>query len=380
MSNESDPFIYVTKPFLPDFIEFIDLASSIWDSSILTNNGPLHNELENKLAEYLDVPYVSLFCNGSAALYQAIFSLALPQGSEVITTPFSFIASSNAILQNGLNPIFCDIEPGTFNIDASKIQSLITPQTRAILAVHCYGLPCDVDSIESIAHSHNLQVIYDAAHAFAVKCHCGSILNHGRFSVLSFHATKVFNTFEGGAVISQTLEDKKRIDSTRNFGFCSEFDVDSFGTNAKLSEIHCALGLLQLNYIDAVIADRKRVSDYYQIHLSEIVGLKLPYLTNLPLFHNYSYYPILVTQQSLISRDDLYGLLKKENIYSRKYFYPLIPDFSMYKRLFPDSSCQSDLSNARVISNNVLCLPIYPGLTENLQHFIVSVILRSLSS
>lgn len=376
--NQSNKPIYVTKPFLPDFKDFMEIASSIWDSNILTNNGPLHQELELRLAEYLQVPYVSLFNNATTALSQSISCLHLPKESEVITTPFTFIATANVLIQNHLKPKFCDIEPNSFNIDPLQIETLITPQTKAILGVHCYGLPCKVDDIQSIAKKYDLEVIYDAAHAFGVKCHCGSILNHGRFSILSFHATKVFNTFEGGAVISHTLEDKLLIDKTRNFGFCSEFDADTFGLNAKLSEIHSAMGLSQLEYIDSIINDRKRVSDNYDSRLKSVSRLKVPDFSE-PLSHNYSYYPIIISKNSPVSRDDLYDYLKSHNIYARKYFYPLVPDFSIYQNnLTSPLSPKPILPNAILASNSVLCLPMYPFMEEENQDSIITKIIEFL--
>ena len=250
--------IYVTKPSLPSLDDLYPLLKKIWNRKILTNNGPYHKELENALCEYLDVPYISLFCNGSIALITAL--KALDVKGEVITTPYSFVATAHSLAWNNIRPVFIDIDPVTLCLDPQKIEQAITPQTTAIMPVHVYGQPCDVDAIELIAQKHNLKVIYDAAHAFGVKCHCGSILNHGDLSVLSFHATKVFNTFEGGAIISQNLETKEHIDQLKNFGFISETSVVKTGINGKMNEFSSAIGLLQIEMIEDNINKRKNVA------------------------------------------------------------------------------------------------------------------------
>lgn len=368
--------IYVTKPFLPPLGEFQESIASIWETNILTNYGPLHNELESRLAEFLGVPYISLFSNGTEALTQAIFSLNLPDKSEIITTPFSFIATANAILKNGFKPVFCDVESNTYNIDSSKIEGLITDHTKAIVAVHCYGLPCDVKGINQVAQKYNLEVVYDAAHAFGVKLNNSSILNYGRYSALSFHATKVFNTFEGGAIVSNNIEDKLKVDSTRNFGFTSEFDSEFFGTNAKLSEIHCAMGLLQLRYINRIIVERKKIALNYSKYLGNIEGIDLPHYSS-HVTHNYAYYPIVINDHSSINRDFLYNSLKKKNIYTRKYFCPVIPEFSIYKQLSDLISLKS-IKNAELVAKNVLCLPIYPGMSLQSQSYIIKMIKKEL--
>jgi dTDP-4-amino-4,6-dideoxygalactose transaminase len=253
--------IYVTQPYLPPLADFIPYLEQIWESKILTNGGPFHQELEKALSEYLGVKYISLFTNGTIALITALQALRIT--GEVITTPFSFVATSHSLLWNGIKPVFVDIDPNTLNIDPAKIEAAITPQTTAIMPVHCYGHPCDVDAIQRIADTYNLRVIYDAAHAFGVECHCGSVLNHGYLSVLSFHATKVFNTFEGGAIICPDYKTKKLIDQLKNFGFENELSVILPGINAKMSEINAAFGLLQLKYIDNALEFRKNIYEKY---------------------------------------------------------------------------------------------------------------------
>jgi dTDP-4-amino-4,6-dideoxygalactose transaminase len=263
---------FVTQPSLPPLEEFIPYLEQIWENKVLTNCGPFHQQLEEALCRYLGVKHIALLTNGTIALVTALQSLRVT--GEVITTPYSFVATSHSLLWNGIKPVFVDIEPNTLNIDPQKIEAAITPQTTAILAVHCYGHPCDVDAIQEIADTYNLKVIYDAAHAFGVKCHCGSVLNHGDLSVLSFHATKVFNTFEGGAIICPDAETKARIDQLKNFGHAGEIDVVAPGINGKLSEFNAALGLLQLEYIDEAIAKRKAIDETYRRRLSEVTGIQ----------------------------------------------------------------------------------------------------------
>jgi dTDP-4-amino-4,6-dideoxygalactose transaminase len=351
--------IYVTQPNLPDLEEVIPYLQKIWANKILTNSGPFHQELESELEKYLDVPAISLFCNGTIALIAALQALDIK--GEVITTPYSFVATSHALKWNGIEPVFVDIDPNTFNIDPSKIEAAITPNTSAILAVHCYGVPCDVDAIEKIAKKHQLKVIYDAAHAFGVDCHCGgSVLNHGDLSVLSFHATKVFNTLEGGAVVSPSKEVKKYIDQLKNFGFVDELTVVTAGINGKMSEVNAVMGLLQLKEVDAAISKRKEIDQRYRVAFEGIQGLQCMDLSGQSK-PNFSYFPILVGSEFPLSRDQLYEELKKENVYSRRYFYPLISDFPMYQDL--PSSSSNNLRVAKKVASEVLCLPIYPDLT-----------------
>jgi dTDP-4-amino-4,6-dideoxygalactose transaminase len=352
--------INVTKPFLPPLEEFVPYLSEIWDRRILTNGGPFHQQLEQELCNYLGVKHVALFTNGTLALMTALKALRIT--GEVITTPYSFVATSHALVWNNLKPVFVDIDPVTFAIDPKKIEEAITPQTTAILAVHCYGYPCDVEAIQAIADTYNLKVIYDAAHAFGVSDNRGSILNYGDLTILSFHATKVFNTFEGGAIVCPDEKIKRHIDHLKNFGFSNETSVISSGINGKMSEVNAALGLLQLKYVDQAINRRREIDSIYRNQLSETKGITLTSPienTN----HNYAYFPIRVEDDFPISRDGLYEYLKTEGILSRRYFYPLISEFSMYKSLA--SSAASNLTRAKEISERILCLPIYPDLTDD---------------
>jgi len=353
--------IFVTKPFLPPLSEFLPALESIWESHILTNGGPYHQQFEAELCDYLGVKYVSLFTNATIALITALQVLEI--AGEVITTPFSFVATSHSLLWNNLTPVFVDVDRNTLNLDSAKIEAAITQKTTAILPVHCYGNPCDVEAIELIAKKHNLKVIYDAAHAFGVKCHCGSILNHGDLSILSFHATKAFNTFEGGAIISSNLETKLRIDSLKNFGIESDTSVKIAGINGKMSEFNAALGILQLKYFEDVVAKRKQIAQTYQSRLKSVEGIEIlgPFEQLQP---NYSYFPILVTDKFRMTRDELFDFLKIAGIYTRRYFYPLISTFSMYQHL--PSSDVTNLSIAYDASQQILCLPIYPGLETTL--------------
>jgi dTDP-4-amino-4,6-dideoxygalactose transaminase len=359
MNDRRDP-IYVTRPHLPPLEDLVPLLEEIWKSRVLTNGGPFHQRLEQALREFLGVPYISLFNNCTIGLITALQALRI--NGEVITTPFSFVATAHSLLWNGITPVFVDIDPETLNIDPDRIEAAITPRTTAILAVHCYGTPCDVDRIEEIARRYNLRVIYDAAHAFGVKCHCGSVLNHGDLSVLSFHATKVFNTFEGGAIVCQTAEMKHRIDQLKNFGFVDETTVSSPGINGKMNELQAAVGLLQLRDFDHVLAKRRRVDSTYRQALEDIPGLRcLPR----PVAEecNYSYFPVLVGRRYPISRDSLYEELKARGIYSRRYFHPLISEFPMYREL-PSASVEN-IPVATRVSQEVLCLPIYPDLSAS---------------
>ena len=356
--NSKKP-IYVTQPYLPDLKEFYPYLESIWESKNLTNGGIFHQQLEAELCNYLGVEYISLFSNGTIALVVALQALGI-QG-EVITSPYSFVATSNSLMWNSINPVFSDIDPVSMNLDPAKIESAITPKTQAILPVHCYGTPCDVDRIQEIATKYHLKVIYDAAHAFGVNVNGQSLLNYGDLSVLSFHATKIFNTFEGGAVISHSPEMKRRVDQLKNFGFVDEVTVVESGINGKMSEINAAFGLLQLKHAKEVLSERQRVAESYNQGLKNTEGIVIPE-NNLSDASNHSYYPILVKENYRISRDQLYEKLKSEGIFSRRYFYPLISQFPMYENLA--SSSPSNLPIATKIANEVLCLPIYPDLDE----------------
>ncbi|MFM7549107.1 MAG: DegT/DnrJ/EryC1/StrS family aminotransferase [Cyanobacteriota bacterium] len=351
--------IYVTRPHLPPLAEVTRLLEGVWERRVLTNGGPLHQQLEQELAAYLGVEHISLFANGTLALLVALKALRL-QG-EVITTPFSFVATSEALSWNGLEPVFADIQAGSYGLDPASIEASITPRTTAILPVHCYGFPCDVEAIQRIADDYNLKVIYDAAHAFGVECHCGSLLQHGDLAVLSFHATKVFNNFEGGAIICPDAKTKKRIDRLMNFGFVDEVSVAANGINAKMSELHAAVGLAQLPGIDDAIAERKRVAELFKEQLAGVAGLELPDFHQ-ALRSNYAYMPVRVTAQAAVNRETLVENLRAQGIVPRRYFHPLIPEFQYYR-----SNASADPERYPVAvqcGREVLCLPIYPELGD----------------
>lgn len=351
--------IYVTQPYLPPLEEFIPYLEQIWENKILTNNGPFHQQLEKALCEYLGVEHISLFANGTIALVTALQALRIT--GEVITTPYSFVATAHSLMWNNIKPVFVDIDPKTFNLDPEKIEEAITPQTTAILPVHCYGYPCAVERIQQIADTYGLKVIYDAAHAFGVKYKGESLLKHGDLSVLSFHATKVFNTFEGGAIISPDAKTKKRIDYLKNFGFSNEVTVTATGINGKMSEINAAFGLLQLQHVDRAISQRKEIEEKYRVALRDTAGIKMIPLPD-ETIGNGSYFPILVTDEYPISRDDLYLNLKASGVNARRYFYPLISNMPMYKSL--NSSRAKNLAVSTNYSQSVICLPIYPDLSN----------------
>jgi dTDP-4-amino-4,6-dideoxygalactose transaminase len=368
MSDRLKP-IYITRPRLPPLEDLVPLLGEIWESRVLTNGGPFHQRLERSLCEFLGVPHISLFNNCTIGLITALQALRI--NGEVITTPFSFVATAHSLLWNGITPVFVDIHPETLNIDPDRIEAAITPRTTAILAVHCYGTPCDLDRIEEIARRYNLRVIYDAAHAFGVKCHCGSVLNHGDLSVLSFHATKVFNTFEGGAIVCQTAEMKHRIDQLKNFGFVDEVTVTLPGINGKMNELQAAVGLLQLRDFDDVLAKRRQVDADYRQALGGLQGLRCLPLPRALAF-NHSYFPVLVGPEYPISRDALYDALAARSIYSRRYFHPLISEFPMYRALA--SARGENLPVATRMSREVLCLPIHPNLSDDDLRRIIEVI------
>ena len=352
--------ITVTQPCLPPLEEFIPYLQEVWNNKWLTNNGPLHQQLEKKLAEYLGVKYISIFSNGTLALITALQALNIT--GEVITTPFSFVATTHSLWWNKIKPVFVDIEPEYLNLDPSKIEAAITPNTTAIMPVHVYGNPCNVDEIQRIADKHGLKVIYDAAHAFGVQQNGNSILNYGDLSILSFHATKVYSTIEGGAIICHTEEMKHHIDNLKNFGFRGETVVEEPGINAKLNEIQAAYGLLQLRYIDGFITRRKEISYLYRQLLEDIVGIR--FLDDMEgVTHGYSYFPILIDPNTFgKTRDEVYEILKTNNIFARRYFYPLISTFEPYNKL--ESSNPSNLKVATKAANEVLCLPIYVELSD----------------
>lgn len=366
MSNDKP--IYVTRPALPDLAEFTPYLQQIWDSQILTNAGPMHERLETALCDYLNVPYLSLFNNATTALMASVKFLGLT--GEVITTPFSFIATSHAILWNNLTPVFVDVDPQTFNIDPTKIEAAITPNTSAIMAVHCYGQPCDIAAIQAIADKHGLKVIYDAAHVFGNEHETHDLLASGDLSILSFHATKVFSTFEGGAIICKNADTKKRIDQFRNFGISSETTVDAVGLNGKMSEVHAAFGLLNLSHIDRYIDERRSVDQWYRKNLAEIKGIIPLEFQNLKRT-NHSYFPVLIDDDYPVSRDDLYEELKKHNIFARRYFYPAISDFAPYKPFHANCPVSDRLSR------QVLCLPIYAGMTDEEMQRVMDVIAKT---
>lgn len=361
--------IFVTQPKLPPLDEFIPYLEKIWKSKQLSNNGPMHQQLEQALCEYLGVNHICLFNNGTNGLLTALQALNVT--GEVITTPYSFVATANSIVWNGLDPVFVDIDPISLNLDPAKIEAAITPATTAIMPVHCYGNPCDVIAIQEIADKYNLKVIYDAAHAFAVQDSGGSILRHGDLSVLSFHATKVFNTFEGGAIICKDLATKQYIDKLKNFGFVDETTVDLAGINGKMSEVNAAFGLLQLHYIDEALAQRKEVDDFYRNELANVEGITVVELVGQEVA-NYSYFPILINNDYTLNRDDLYQKLKDHNIFARRYFYPLISDFKMYSSMI--SARPANLPIAKSVAEQVLCLPIYAGLCAEDMKKIVTII------
>jgi len=361
--------IYVTQPYLPPLEEFIPHLEKLWDNKILTNGGPYHQQLEKELCDYLGVKHISLFTNGTIALVTALQALRIT--GEVITTPYSFVATAHSLLWNGIKPVFVDVDPNTLNMDPARIEAAITPHTTAIMPVHCYGHPCDVDAIQKIADNYNLKVIYDAAHAFGVQCHCGSVLNHGDLSVLSFHATKVFNTFEGGAIISPDAKTKQRIDHLKNFGFVDETTVVAPGINGKMSEINAAFGLLQLQYIDEALAKRKDIDSTYRKQTNGLKGITCLNDAG-EIKANYSYFPVLVQPDYPLSRDALYQKLKDQSIYARRYFYPLISDFPMYRSM--PSAQRSNLPVAADAASKVLCLPIYPALTPQDQQRVIDIL------
>jgi len=352
--------IYVTQPDLPPLQEFLPYLEQIWDSKVLTNGGPFHRRLEAALGEHLGVPHVALMTNATIGLVTALQSLRVT--GEVITTPYSFVATAHSLLWNGIKPVFVDIDPLTLNLDPARIEAAITPHTTAILPVHCYGNPCDTAAIQKIADHYNLKVIYDAAHAFGVEQHGRSVLGHGDLSVLSFHATKVFNTFEGGAIVCPDARSKQRIDHLKNFGFVDEVTVVAPGINGKMSEFNAALGLLQLQRVEQAVARRREIDAMYRRLLAGIDGLRcLGPLAD--TVSNHAYFPLLVDAAFALTRDALYEHLRCHGVHGRRYFYPLISDFPMYRGL--PSAAAANLPVAHAAAAQVICLPIYPALTDD---------------
>jgi len=368
--NKLNKPIYVTQPAFPPLDEFTELLKQIWENKILTNNGPFHQQFEKELADYLDVKYISVFSNGTLALMTALQALRIT--GEVITTPFSFVATTHSLWWNNIKPVFADIESNTFNLDPVKVESAITPQTTAIMPVHVYGNPCNLTELQRIADTYGLKLIYDAAHAFGVKVNGDSVLNFGDLSILSFHATKVFNTIEGGAIICHDEKTKQRIDYLKNFGFADETTVIAPGINAKMNEVQAAYGLLQLKYVDENIAKRKAITQLYREQLANILGLK--YLNDMETVnHTYSYFPIFINEKVYgKTRDELYDELKKHNIYGRRYFYPLISQFPSYRGLA--SAKLSNLPIAEKVAQQVICLPIYPNIDKKDIEYISNII------
>lgn len=357
MNNDG---IKVMSPLLPPLDELTELLKEIWNSRWVTNMGQFHKQLERSLAEYLKVPYISLFTNGTLPLLTALQALHVK--GEVITTPYSFVATTHAIWWNGCQPVFVDIEEDTCGIDPDKIEAAITPRTTAIMPVHCYGHPVKMKRIQEIADKHNLKVIYDAAHAFGVEEDGESVLKAGDMSTLSFHATKVYNTLEGGALVVHDKETKRHIDYLKNFGFAGETEVVAPGINSKVDEVRCAYGLLNLKQVDAAIANRQKVAEQYREALLDVPGIR--FLEDMPgVRHNYSYFPIFVnTKEYGMTRDELYFKMQASGVYGRRYFYPLISTFSPYRDL-PSASPQN-LPVATKMANEVICLPMHHALSE----------------
>ncbi len=356
---ESNKQITVTSPLLPDLDEFNELLKDIWNRKWITNNGHYHQELEKALCEYLKVPYISLFTNGTLPLITALQALRIT--GEVITTPYSFVATTHSLWWNGIKPVFVDIDPATGNIDPDKIEAAITSKTTAIMPVHVYGKPCDVKRIQEIADKYGLKVIYDAAHAFGVEVNGESILTAGDMSTLSFHATKVYNTIEGGALVMHDEQTKKRIDYLKNFGFAGETEVVAPGINSKMDEMRSAYGLLNLRQVDKAIEARRQVAVKYREALCDVPGIS--FFDDMPgVKHNYSYFPVFVDAEKYgMTRDELYFKMKEHGVLGRRYFYPLISTFSTYRGL--ESATQENLPNAYRMADEVICLPMHHALS-----------------
>lgn len=364
--------ITVTSPLLPDLDEFNVLLKEIWDNKWITNNGRFHKQLEKELAEYLKVPYISLFTNGTLPLITALQALRIT--GEVITTPYSFVATTHALWWNGIKPVFVDVDPSNCGLDPSKIEAAITPKTTAIMPVHCYGKPCDTKGIQEIADKYGLKVIYDAAHAFGVEVDGESILNAGDISTLSFHATKVYNTVEGGAMVMHDEQTKKRIDYLKNFGFAGEITVVAPGINSKMDEVRAAYGLINLKQVDGAIEARRKVANRYREVLRNVEGIT--YFDDMPgVRHNYSYFPIFIDAAKYgKTRDELYEEMKAKNVLGRRYFYPLISEFSTYRGL--PSATRENLPEAYKLADTVLCLPMHHALTDEDAERVLNCIIK----
>ena len=364
--------ITVTSPLLPDLEEFNALLKEIWDSKWVTNNGSFHKQLEKELAEYLKVPYISLFTNGTLPLLTALQALRIT--GEVITTPYSFVATTHSIWWNGCKPVFVDVDPATGNMDPDKIEAAITNKTTAIMPVHVYGKPCDTKRIKEIADKYGLKVIYDAAHAFGVEVNGESVLTAGDMSTLSFHATKVYNTLEGGALVMHDAETKKRIDYLKNFGFAGETEVVAPGINSKVDEVRAAYGILNLRQVDAAIEARHQVAVKYREALRPVEGIT--FMDDMPgVKHNYSYFPIFIDAEKYgMTRDELYEKMRSHNVLGRRYFYPLISTFSTYRGL--ESSAPKNLPNAHKMADSVICLPMHHELSAEDIHRVLELIVK----
>jgi len=370
--NMDNKIITVTSPLLPSLDEFQEYLKDIWNRKWLTNNGTYHQKLEKALADYLKVPYVCLFTNGTLPLLCALQALRIT--GEVITTPYSFVATTHTLWWNNIKPVFVDIDPATCNIDPNKIEAAITPQTTAIMPVHVYGKPCDTERIQEIADKYGLKVIYDAAHAFGVEVNGKSILEAGDISTLSFHATKVYNTIEGGALVCHDEKTKQRIDYLKNFGFADEITVIGPGINGKMDEIRSAYGLINLKQVDSAIAARQRVANIYRNALRNVAGIS--FMDDMPgVRHNYSYFPIFVDKEKYgMTRDELYFKMKDQGVWGRRYFYPLISEFSTYRGL--KSSRPENLPNAHKMADTVICLPMHHALAEEEINRVIESILN----
>lgn len=368
----SEKRINVTSPLIPPLEEFMPYLEDIWQRKWLTNNGHYHQELEKALCEYLGVKYISLFSNGTLALITALQALRIT--GEVITTPYSFVATTHSLWWNGIKPVFVDIEPNTFNIDPDKIEAAITPQTTAIMPVHVYGNPCNLERIQEIADHYNLKVIYDAAHAFGVKKDGVSVLNYGDLSTLSFHATKVYSTIEGGAIVCHDEKMKRHIDDLKNFGFRDEVTVVAPGINAKLNEVQSAFGLLSLKKVDEAIDHRNKVAKLYREGLKAVNGIiTIPEFEGIE--HNNSYFPIFIDAEKYgMNRDSLYEKMKAHEVFARRYFYPLISDFSTYRGL--PSATKNNLPIATRVADQVICLPMHAELTNTDVERIINLIVK----
>lgn len=368
----AEKIITVTSPLMPSLAELNEYLSDIWNRKWITNNGHYHQELEKALCEYIDVPYISVFTNGTLPLITALQALRIT--GEVITTPYSFVATTHALWWNGIKPVFVDIDPVTGNLDPDRIEAAITPRTTAIMPVHVYGQPCDTDRIQAIADKYGLKVIYDAAHAFGVKVNGNSILNAGDMSTLSFHATKVYNTIEGGALVMHDEKTKRRIDYLKNFGFAGETEVVAPGINSKMDEVRAAYGLINLKQVDAAIEARRQVALTYREALKDVAGITM--MNDQPhVRHNYSYFPIFIDAEEYgMTRDELYFKMKEENVLGRRYFYPLISTFSTYRGL--ESSRPDNLPNAHKMADQVICLPMHHALSQEDINRVIDCIIK----